>query len=322
MTNALNPYSGADIWSFFTLFFSRLFDSSSQMASDELQIFVLIGIALSSCLVGSFLMLRKMAMLANALSHTILIGIVLAFLILRVFLAPDSKSFEINLEAMLIASLITGLITTFLTDTLSHVFKLQEDASIGLVFTTLFALGIILVTLFTKNTHIGTEVVMGNVDALQSQDLKLVYIIALINVVVFTLFFKEFKLTTFDSLLAKSLGFSPVLFSYLLMVQVSLTAIGAFRAVGVLMVLSYLIGPSLIARLYCNRLKTMIFTAIVIGISVSIVGVALSRHIFSVTGIALSTGSVVVTIISLVYLVCLLIKVFFKPKARYPLITP
>ena len=66
MINALNPYSGADIWSFFALFFSRLFDFSAQMASDELQIFVLIGIAISSCLVGSFLMLRKMAMLANA----------------------------------------------------------------------------------------------------------------------------------------------------------------------------------------------------------------------------------------------------------------
>lgn len=304
----VNPYSGSDIGSFIGLFFSRLFDFSTSMASDELQIYVLLAISISSSIVGAFLILKKMAMLANALSHTILLGIVLAFLVIKNFFSTDFTGFDINIEIMLLASLITGLLTTFLTDVLHKLFKLQEDASIGLVFTTLFAIGIILVTLFTRNSHIGTEVVMGNVDALEKDDLKLVWIIALINIVVFVVFFKEFKIMAFDSPLAKSLGLFPLFFSYLLMIQVSLTTIGAFRAVGVLMVLSYLIGPTLIARLWCNRLKPLIFLSILIALIVSFLGVALSRHILSNMGLAVSTGGLIVTLISLLYVFSLVFK--------------
>lgn len=312
----INPYSGADFVSFFSIFFSRFFDTSAQIASDEVQIFVLLAIAVSSSIVGCFLILKKMAMLANALSHTILLGIVLAFLTLKAFWGSSHKSFEINFEVMLVASILTGLLTTFLTDILNKIFKLQEDASIGLVFTMLFAVGIILVSLFTRNSHIGTEVVMGNVDALQKGDLQLVWMIALINVVLLILFFKEFTIISFDGSLAKSLGLSPLFFSYLLMIQVSLTTIGAFRAVGVLMVLSYLTGPTLIARLWCNRLKTLIFLSMGIAAAVSFIGVALSRHILSTMGVALSTGGLIVTLISLLYLSSLMIKKLKKTNLK------
>ena len=85
--------------------------------------------------------------------------------------------------------------------------RLQEDASTGLVFTSLFAIGIALVTLLTRSAHLGTEVVMGNVDALQREDCVLVFIVLGLNIVLCTLFFKEYKMTTFDPGLAKALGF-------------------------------------------------------------------------------------------------------------------
>lgn len=301
-----NPYSGADLWQFILIFFTRLFSfDGSAFATDEIQVWVLVGVAISSSLVGCFLILRKMAMLANALSHTILLGIVLAYLITKSIVGIAEGDYGINLSAMLIASIATGVVTTFLTEVLHKVLKLQEDASIGLVFTTLFAVGIILVTLFTRNAHIGTEVVMGNADALQVSDLTLVWTIVVANALLFFLFFKEYQLTTFDSALAKALGFSPIFFNYLLMIQVSGTAIGAFRAVGVLMVLAFLVGPPLIARMLTHSLKVLLFLSMGIGIVTSFLGVALSRHILSVDGIALSTGGITVTLIAILYILVL-----------------
>jgi manganese/zinc/iron transport system permease protein len=202
---------------------------------------------------------------------------------------------------MLIASLLTGLATTFLTEFLTKTVRLQEDASTGLVFSSLFALGVLLATLFTRNAHIGIEVVMGNVDALHADDLRLVYTILVANVVLIALFFKEYKITTFDGALARSMGISTLFFNYLLMVQVSATAVGAFRAVGVLMVLAFIIGPPLMARLLTHHLLRLLLISMGLGVLVSIAGVALSRHLLTVHRLALSTGGVVVCLIVVVY---------------------
>jgi manganese/zinc/iron transport system permease protein len=310
---AVNPYWGKEFGSFFLLFFQRLVEmitgkiSLEELASDEVQIFVLGLVGCASALIGSFLVLRKMVMLANSLSHTILLGIVIAYIILiPVASSALIETQGISLQALLIASLLTALLTTLLTQGLTHLMKLQEDASIGLVFTTLFALGVVLVTIFTRNTHIGAEAVMGNADALHIHDLKLIFIIALSDLLLIILLFKEFQLTTFDPGLARSLKVSPTLFSYLLMVMTSATVIGAFRAVGVLLVLAYLVGPVLTARLLTNHLKTMIALSVLIGFVCSLCAVALARHFLSVYHVPLSTSGLVVTLIGFVYLLAVL----------------
>jgi manganese/zinc/iron transport system permease protein len=298
-----------------------MFSFSFPLYTDEIQFLALVMVSVASAITGSFLVLRKMSMLANALSHTILLGIVLSFLILKAF-NPLLTTFSLSMESMFLASLLTGVLTNFITDFLHKTFKLQEDASIGLVFTTLFAIGIILVTLFTKNSHIGTEVVMGNVDALQENDLNLIFYILLINIAITFLCFKEYKITTFDSALAFSMGLSPIFFSYLLMVQVSLTVIGAFRAVGVLMVLTFLVGPCLIAKLFVHSLLKMILLSCFIGSMSSILGVAISRHILSIWDTPLSTGGIVVTLIGLIYLIAIFIKIlknFYQNYKKKPL---
>ncbi len=221
IATVINPYFDQDFFGFFEVMFWRLWEFGTRaekeifLAADEVQVCVLAAVAISSGLVGTLLVLRRMTMLANALSHTILFGIVVAYL---VTLPSSEHGFhQVNISAMLIASVFTGIVTTFLTEVLVKVIRLQEDASIGLVFTTLFALGVVLVSLFTRNAHVGVEVVMGNVDALHVDDLKLVLYILMGNLVLFFFFYKEFKLTSFDPLLAKSLGFSTVFFNYLLM---------------------------------------------------------------------------------------------------------
>ncbi len=310
----MNPYWGTNFWEFIAIFvqrFSQMLTGKvppDRFASDEIQVFVLCLIGFSSALVGSFLVLKKMTMLANSLSHTILLGIVIAYIILIPFTAGGEENLHgISIQALLIASLATALLTTILTQGLTQLMKLQEDASIGLVFTTLFALGVVLVTCFTRNSHIGTEAIMGNVDALHLHDLKLALLIALADFALIFVLFKEFKMVTFDSALAVALGFSATLFNYLLMVMTAATAIGAFRAVGVLLVLAFLVGPVLTARLYTDSLKKLIALSILIAMACSFVAVALSRHILSVHQIPLSTAGLLVTLIGAVYLLSLIV---------------
>lgn len=311
MMTYYNPYSGITFFEFFALFLYRIWAfltgqiSPSAISSDELQILVLSGVALSAATLGCFLVLRRMTMLANALSHTILLGIVLAYFMMSMGIIsggePHGYHDTISIQAMMVASLTMGILTTFFSEFLTKHAGLQEDASIGIVFTSLFALGVILVTLLTRSTHIGTEVVMGNVDALTLSDLKLVFAALAMNAVLFLLFFKEYLITTFDPGLSRALGVSTLFFNYLLMIQVSATSIGGFRAVGVLMVLAFMTGPALTARLLTHNLKSMLMISAALGTLASLIGVALSRHVLTVYGIALSTGGIVVSVIGVIF---------------------
>lgn len=303
-----NPYSNKDFFEFFSVLFGRLGrwligDSAvGPLASDEVQILVLFAIAVSSALVGAFLVLRRMTMLANSLSHTILLGIVLAFLISSQIITTQGFSLPILLGA----SLLTGLLTTLLTQLLTNLMRLQEDASIGLVFNTLFALAIVFVTLFTRNVHLGVEAIMGNIDALHIDDLKLVFFVGLITLVSVVLFFRQFTIVSFDSAHARTIGFSPLFYTYFLMVLVSATSIGAFRAVGVLLFLAFLVGPVLTARLFTDRLHKLILLAAAFGALSSLIGIALARHLLSCYHLPLSTAGLVVAIIGLTYLLAVL----------------
>lgn len=305
----LNPYQGQTLIGFIFKFMHRmgLFFTGQlpfeQLASDEIQVLVLMGIAISSALLGSFLVLRRLTMLANALSHTILMGIVLAYFLTSSFHLHDHGEMMAPMGALLLASLATGCLTVFLTEFLTQVCRLQEDASIGLVFTSFFALGVVLVTVLTRDAHIGIEAVMGNADALHPSDLSWVFLITVLNIFFIFLFFKEFKLTTFDPYLALAMGFSPLFFNYLLMTQVSLTTITSFRAVGVLLVLAFMTAPPLAARLLTHHLSSLLMWAVGLGCLSAFVGVALTRHLLTVYGMALSTGGVVVSLLLLLYLV-------------------
>ena len=296
----MNPYWGQDFFGFFAVLFRRLTGqiSQDQLASDEVQLLAVIGIALSTVLLGTFLSLKKMTMMANSLSHTTLLGIVLSYLI---FFTTETE-LKIDTTILFAAAFISAVLTTVLTELTRDLFKLQEDAAIGLVFTALFALGIILVTVFTRNSHIGVEVITGNVDALHPKDLRLVWGTAVLNFLLITLFFRQWVMTAFDEQLSFSLGVKTKVFHYLLMILTALTLIAAFRAVGVLLVLSFLIGPTLTARQWTHRLPSLLLLGLGLGVLTSVLGVALSRHFLSAYQMPLSTGGLVVTLISIFYI--------------------
>lgn len=261
--------------------------------TDLLQMGVLGLIAVACGLLGPFLVLKKMTMFANSLSHTILLGIALAFLI--------TGGVFFNLSTLLIGAFLASIMTAVFTGGLIKIFRLPEDASIGLVFTALFAIGITVVTLYTRNVHLGIESVMGNADILEMSDLKFALGLVGLNGISILLFFRQFQLVSFDPSLAKTMRVPRSFFHFYLLFLAAATCTGAFRAVGVLLVLAFLVGPFLTARLFCHKLKSLLILTPLVGVAASLLGVLISRGFLECFGLPLSTSGIVASLIGLIY---------------------
>jgi len=239
------------------------------MSPAQVEILAIAVVTAAGCaLVGTFLMLRRLAMLSDAISHAILPGIVVAF-----FLTGDLAS-----PWLIIAAALTGLLTVVLVEMLTRTRRLKEDAAMGLVFPALFSLGIVLITRYAGHVHLDVDAVLlgelafapfdrlvvGGTD-LGPRHLWLMGTITLLNAGLVTVFFKELKLATFDAGLAASLGLAPALIHYGLMALVSVTAVGAFDAVGLVLVVALMIGPAAAAYLLTDRLHILLLLAVGLG---------------------------------------------------------
>jgi manganese/zinc/iron transport system permease protein len=308
----MNPYGSTRFFEFFVVLFKRLTGQCPlpSLATDEIQLLVLVCISISTVILGTFLTLRKMAMMANSLSHTTLLGIVICFLMTF----QKNSDLNLNMLQLLIASAISGFLTIALTEGLRHFFKLQEDAAIGLVFTTLFALSILLVTLFTRSTHIGVEVITGNVDGLHQSDLVSSSVVAALNLGVFLLAARPWTFMAFDPQFSSTCGLNVRMYHYLQMAMTALTLVVSMRAVGALLVLSFLVGPVLIARHWTKSVISLLGLALAIAVCISTLGVALTRHLLSSENLPLSTGGSIVSLISMVYLISAMFRFHKKGK--------
>lgn len=240
----------------------------------EIQLIAMI-VAVACALPGVFLVLRKMSMMSDSITHTILLGIVLAF-----FLTHDLSS-----PFLIVGAALMGVVTVWMTETLHRTRLLSEDSAIGIVFPFLFSIAIILITRYAGSVHLDTDaVLLGELafapfDRLVVSGIDLgaraIYtggMILLLNVIGIVVFFKELKLVTFDPMLAAVVGFSPVLVHYGLMALVSLTAVGAFEAVGSVLVVAFMIGPPVTAYLLTDDLKQMLMLSGGIGAVNGILG--------------------------------------------------
>lgn len=226
-------------------------------------------LAAASCgLLGSFLVLRRTSMLGDAISHAVLPGIALAFII----------SGSRNPIPMLIGAGALGLFTAFCTETLHRAGRLQQDAAIGVTFTWLFALGVILISMYAGQVDLDQECVLYGEIAYVPWDTwiwrglemgpRAVWILGgtfLLDIIFVLTCYKELKITTFDPALAESLGISTRLFHYALMAAVSLTTVAAFESVGAILVVAMLIAPAASAYLLTDRLSRMLVLAMIIG---------------------------------------------------------
>ena len=292
----MNPYSGTSFFEFFAVLFSRVFSrhgESFHLASDEIQLMALLGLAVCTSILGGVLYMKKMMMAAGALSHTILLGIVLAFLVLKAMGATFFLSIH-ALPTLLLGGGIAALLTLFFNEILHHKLGVEKGASIGLVFTTLFATSLLLVSVCLKNTHIGIESIMGNIDGLHRDDLKGVGALVLINIVFIVAFFKPLVVSAFDPIFASIVGVKEGRLKFILMILLALTATLFFRVVGVFLFLAFLVVPLFFARGWTAKLKPLLVLSCALSCLGAFLGVALSRHVLSNYGLPLSSSSLVV----------------------------
>lgn len=236
-------------------------------------------VAVACALPGVFLVLRRMAMMSDAISHTALLGIVLFF-----FATRDLES-----PLLIVGAAVMGLVTVSLVELLNKTRLVKEDAAIGLVFPLLFSLAVILISRYAGGVHLDSDVVLLGELAFAPFDritvlgldlphsLVVMGIILLANVLFITLLYKELKIATFDPGLAAALGFSPALIHYGLMALVSVTAVGAFDAVGSILVVALMIAPAASAYLLTDDLPRMLGLSALLGVASAIGGYWLAR---------------------------------------------
>ena len=243
-------------------------------AQVEIQLLALVT-AVACALPGCFLVLRRTAMVSDAISHSVLLGIVVAFFVVESLTSP----------LLILGAAVVGLLTVVLVEAVKATGLVKEDTAIGLVFPALFSAGVILVSRYAGDVHLDVDAVLLGEIAFAPLDrtvaggwdlgptsLLVMTSILVVNAAFIALLYKELKLSTFDGGLARALGFPPALLHYGLMALVSITAVGAFNAVGSILVVALMIAPPATAYLLTDRLASMLVIAATAGALAAIAG--------------------------------------------------
>ncbi len=268
-------------------------------------------VAINCALMGSFLVMRKMVMLGDAISHAVLPGIFIAY-----FLSGSTASLPI-----LIGAALSGIFATLIIEWFTTKARLQSDAAIGVSYTLLFAIGIILISKFGQDADLDQQCVLyGEIEyvslwlesvfglfLLPKQSIILL-VVAVILIIAVIWGYKGLFITTFDPNFALSTGVAVGFWHYFLMSGVSLTTVVSFESVGAILVIAFLSGPPAIAYLLVEDFKKMLILACLIGIGCSIGGYY-SAKLFDV-----SVAGSISTFIGLVFTVVFIAVRFRKSK--------
>ncbi len=271
-----------------------------------LWIFVMgVVITLSCGLVGAFLVLRKNALLGDAISHAILPGIAVAFLI------TGSR----GTWGMMVGALVAGLLTTLFIDLICRKTRIKEDSAIGIVFSFFFAVGVILVSLFAGNVDLDLDCVLyGEIDFLALAPLieigeretlpipvAMASVVLVIVILTIGFLYKELLVTSFDPTFSGTIGISPTVAHYLLVVILSLTVVSAFESVGAILVVAMLILPGSTAYLFCDRLSRLLLSIVPISILSSGLGVYIAVLFDCSTGGAMVVAAFLLFLLAWVF---------------------
>lgn len=230
--------------------------------------------AVAASLVGNFLVLRRMSLLGDAISHAVLPGLAAAF-----FLTGERSSLP-----MFVGAVGVGLATAFLTEWVHRFGEVDEGASLGVVFTSLFAVGLVMIVQAADHVDLDPGCVLYGAIEMTTFDMLDILgfevprvvvtlaAVALVNLVYVTLFFKELKISAFDPGLATTSGFSASLMHYSLTTLVAVTAVASFESVGNILVVAMLVTPPATARLLTDRLSTMIWLGALIAAASAVLG--------------------------------------------------
>jgi ABC-type Mn2+/Zn2+ transport system permease subunit/Mn-dependent DtxR family transcriptional regulator len=237
---------------------------------------VLVGIACG--VLGCFVVLRRMALIGDALSHAVLPGVVIAFV-----LTGSS-----GIGGLFLGALLAGLVTAGLIKLVSEYSRTKEDSAIGIVFTSLFAVGIILISSLPRGTHFDLKCFLfGDPLAVGHDDLVMMSVVApLVLLTVFALYHR-LKIASFDPVVAATMGISVSAIHYLLMGLLSATVVAGLKTTGVILVVAMVITPASAAYQLCNRLWSMLILAGIFGALSAAAGMSLAFMTNSPTGPAM-----------------------------------
>ncbi|MCG6133652.1 MAG: metal ABC transporter permease [Nostoc sp. LLA-1] len=251
---------------------------------------IAIIVGLLCAVVGSYLMVQRLALLGDAISHSVLPGLAIAFMV------------GANIY---IGALIAGIISTMAIAWIKTRSPIKEDAAMGIVFSAFFALGITLITVVQKTQKIDlNHFLFGNILGVTSDEVRDTAIIAVLVLIVIVLLYKELLFYTFDPLGAQAAGLPVNKLNFGLMLLIALTIVASMKTVGVILVLSLLITPGATAYLLVKRLHEVMILGAFVGVISSISGMYLS-YFYN-----LPSGPAIVLVASGLFLLALL----FSPR--------
>ena len=247
---------------------------------------IVIGIVAGA--VGCFIILRSMSLMGDAISHAVLPGVAISFIL------------GIN---FFIGAIVFGLLSSIIITYIKENSVIKGDTAIGITFSSFLALGIILIGLANSTTDL-FHILFGNILAVQDSDKYMTIIVGLIVLTLITIFFKELLLTSFDPVLAKSMGMRVSFYHYLLMILLTLVAVTAMQSVGTILIVALLMTPAATAYLYVKSLRTMLFLSSALGAVASVLGLYIG-YTFNI-----AAGSSIVLTSTFMFLLAFL----FSPK--------
>lgn len=244
------------------------------IAGLEIQLIAIIT-AMACSLVGVFLVIRNMAMVSDAITHTVLLGIVIGFFITK----------NINSPLLIVLAAVMGVVTVVAIEALQNTKLLSTDASTGVVFPFFFSIAIILISKFAGSVHLDVDAVMLGELAFAPFNRLVLFgvdigpialytslIMFILNLIFIYAFYKEIQINSFDVILGGLLGFAPLFIHYLLMTLVSMTTVVAFETAGSILVIAFMVGPAITARLLTDDLKKIIGSSLLISIFNAVIG--------------------------------------------------
>ena len=250
---------------------------------------IVIGIVAGA--VGCFIILRGMSLMGDAISHAVLPGVALSFIL------------GIN---FFIGAIVFGLLASVIITYIRGNSIIKSDTAIGITFSSFLALGVILIGVANSSTDL-FHILFGNILAVQDIDMWITIGVGIVVLIVIRMFFKELLITSFDPLLAKAMGMPVNFYHYLLMILLTLVAVTAMQSVGTILIVAMLITPAATAYLYANSLKTMIILSSSLGAIASVLGLFIG-YTFNV-----AAGSSIVLTSAIIFA----ISFFIAPKQRF-----
>ncbi|MEO0469654.1 MAG: iron chelate uptake ABC transporter family permease subunit [Bacteroidota bacterium] len=239
------------------------------------------GIVGITCgVLGCFIVLRKMSLIGDALSHAILPGVVVGFMVAG-----------FSVVGFFTGSVLAGLLTAFFITVIQRNVKTHDDAAIGIVFTSMFAVGVIGISALTRQegVHLDlTDFLLGQILGISDEDLWMTFLVMVFTIICVMVFYRYFFITTFESVVAKTIGISVSTIHYFLMLLLSFAVVAALRSVGVILVVAMLITPASTAYLLTDRLARMLVIAALVGLLSTTLGLLIAIYFETTPGPAMT----------------------------------